>query len=341
MRPSALLATAALLSAAPLAAQDQHVLTGNRVSLWNLAGNVEVQPGSGDNVSVEVTRGGADGARLTVSASGGRLSVQYPSNDIVYRDGRRGGSQSTLYVRDDGSFGGRNDGGRRTRVLNSGSGLEAHADLRIAVPRGKRVEIHLALGEVNVTNVDGDLMIDVYTASVSASDTKGRLMVDAGSGSVRVSNGEGELEVDTGSGSTTVTGFTGSKLLVDAGSGSVDVRDVDVERFFVDVGSGRVNAERLAAEDLEIDTGSGSVDVDLTEVPRSSLIDTGSGGVRLALPADANAELDFSSGSGRISTEFAVAMDRIERRSLRGRIGNGGPVIRVDTGSGGITLRKR
>lgn len=332
--------TAALLCAAPLAAQEQHVLTGATARIWNLAGEVELVAGSGNDIGVEVTRGGADGARLTVSVSGGQMRVQYPSDDIRYRDGH-GGSSTTLYVREDGSFGDGMRSGRRTRVSTSRGAFEAHADLRISVPAGKRLTVHLAVGEVRVSNVDGDLTLDVYSARVSATDTKGRLMVDAGSGSVRVRNAEGELEVDTGSGSTTVDGFTGRSLVVDAGSGSVDVRNVQVQRFSVDVGSGGVEAEALAAEDLMVDTGSGSVDLALVTVPRSSLIDTGSGGVRLTLPANVNADLDFQTGSGRISTEFAVAMNRVERRSLRGRIGDGGPLIRIDTGSGGIALLKR
>jgi hypothetical protein len=333
--------TAALLFTAPLAAQERHVLTGSSATIWNLAGDIRLEPGTGSDVAVEITRGGSDGERLTVNASGGQLRVRYPSDEIVYRDGRSGRSSTTLSVRDDGSFGGSMGSGRRTRIRTSGSGLEAHADMRISVPRGKRVEINLAIGEITVTNVDGDLRLDVHAASVRATGTKGRLMVDAGSGSVRVDESEGELEVDTGSGSTTVVGFRGRSMVVDAGSGGVEVRDVTVERFHVDVGSGRVRAENLAAEDLDIDTGSGSVDVALTTVPRASLIDTGSGGVRLTLPAAANADLDFDTGSGRISTEFAVTMDRIERRALRGQIGTGGPTIRIDTGSGGIALLKR
>lgn len=341
MRSPALPAlVAALLLGSPLVAQEQHVLTGANASIWNLAGQIELVAGGGSDIGVEVRRGGADGARLIVSVSGGQMRVQYPSDDIVYRDGR-GRSSTTLDVREDGSFGGGMRSGRRTRVRTSGSGLEAHADLRVSVPPGKRLDIHLAVGEIRVSNVDGDLTLDVYSASVRATGTKGRLMVDAGSGSVHVTDAEGELEVDTGSGSTTVSGFAGRSLLVDAGSGGVDVRNARVERFHVDVGSGSVDAELLAADDLLVDTGSGRVNLELRAVPRSSLIDTGSGSVRLSLPANTNADLDFQTGSGRISTEFAVSMNRVERRSLRGSIGDGGPVIRVDTGSGGIALLKR
>jgi hypothetical protein len=346
--PLAVIAAGTLLTlgAAPLeraGAQERHVLTGETAAIWNLAGEIRLVAGSGNDVVVEVTRGGSDGGRLDVAASRGHLAVRYPDDEIVYRgSNERWRSSSTLRVRDDGTFGGGWDGGgRRVRVRTSGSGMEAHADLRVQVPRGRRVEVHLALGEVTVQNVDGDLRIDVHAASIRATGTKGRLIADAGSGSVRVEGGAGELDVDTGSGSTTVLGFTGRSINVDAGSGSVEVRDVTVERIGVDVGSGSVRVENLGADDVSIDTGSGGVELWLTKVPRNTEVDTGSGSVRLELPANASADLDIETGSGGISSDFAVTMDQVRRRELRGRIGEGGPRITVSTGSGGVRLIKR
>ncbi|HEU5049461.1 MAG TPA: hypothetical protein VFU00_03995, partial [Gemmatimonadales bacterium] len=53
-------------AAAPLAAQQasRHTLSGNAVALYNIAGTVRVDPGSGGAVTAEVTRHGADAARL-------------------------------------------------------------------------------------------------------------------------------------------------------------------------------------------------------------------------------------------------------------------------------------
>lgn len=339
--------TAIAVAAQPLSAQERHVLGGTSATIWNLAGEVRVEPGTGSEVVVEVTRGGADGRKLVVSASGGQLIVRYPDDEVVYRGrGRENASRwrgsTTLNVRSDGTFNGDwNGGGRRTQVRTSGSGLEAHADLVVKVPRGKRLEVNLAVGSVDAVDVDADMLLDVHSASVRTSGTKGRLLVDAGSGSTRVENAEGDLEIDTGSGSTTLTGFRGSRVVIDAGSGSVTARDVRAERFSVDVGSGGVTVDALTTEDLLIDTGSGSVRVDLLTVPRRSGIDTGSGGVTVALPADAGAELDIDTGSGGISSDFAVAMREFRRNEMRGKIGSGGGLLRVSTGSGGVRLIKR
>jgi len=72
-------------------------------------------------------------------------------------------------VRDDGTFNDREDGGgrrtgpRRAAVsvsAGSGGGLEAHADVRIAIPRGNASR-YTAVGQAFVSNVDGDLRVDV------------------------------------------------------------------------------------------------------------------------------------------------------------------------------------
>lgn len=339
---------ASLLVPFALGAQERQVLTGPTATIYNIAGEVRLEPGTGSDVVVEVSRGGRDAAKLEVRLRGGQLVVRYPDTDIVYRDGDgddrnyRWGTMSSLRVRDDGTFGGSGmEGGRRVEVRSSGNGLEAHADLLVKVPAGKRVEIHLAAGRVEASNVEGDLDIDVYSASVTATGTKGRLMVDAGSGSVRVENASGELEVDTGSGSTRLAALDMSRVTVDAGSGSVEARDVKAGRFSVDVGSGGVRAEGLTTDDLLVDTGSGSVRVELSKVPQRSSFDTGSGGVTLVLPEGAAADLDIDTGSGGISSEFPVTTESFQRRELRGRIGGGGPLIKVSTGSGGVRIQKR
>lgn len=337
------LALAAAVVCAPLAAQERHVLTGSAVTIWNIAGEVRLESGSGSDVVVELTRGGSDGRRLEVVANGGELKVRYPSDQIVYRRGvgnDRG--STTLSVRSDGTFNGDSRGaGRRTTVRTSGSGLDAHANLVIRLPAGKRLEVNLALGTIEATNVNGDVRLDVGSASVRATGSKGRLVVDAGSGSVRVENSEGELEVNTGSGSAYFSDLRMTRLVLDAGSGSVTARGVAADRLTLDIGSGSVSADDITSDDLLIDTGSGSVRVGLNQVPRRTNIDTGSGGVTITLPSGANAELDLETSSGSITSDFPVTMNEVRRRQLRGKIGDGGPMLRVSTGSGSVRILKR
>ena len=78
-------------------------------------------------------------------------------------------------------------------------------------------------------------------------------------------------------------------------------------------------------------------------------ISTGDGSVSLYLPAGFNADLDAHTGDGGIRNDLghratrAVGRpgDERDRRTLRGRLGEGGRRLRVQTGDGSITLKAR
>jgi hypothetical protein len=202
---------------------ERYTLDAGPVAVYNLVGDLRVEPGTGA-VVVQVTRSGSDAGQLRIAQGsiGGRstLRVVYPGDRVRYGIG--GGDNSTeLRVRDDGTFGddGDEDHGRgrhdrhgweegcRVTITSRAGGLDARADLLVQVPRGGRVALFLAVGSVTVSNVDGDLSIDSHSAPVTASGTKGRLSVDTGSGDVTgVDLVSDELSIDTGSGEIRLTG---------------------------------------------------------------------------------------------------------------------------------------
>jgi DUF4097 and DUF4098 domain-containing protein YvlB len=101
-----------------------------------------------------------------------------------------------------------------------------------------------------------------------------------------------------------------------------------------------VDGSGLATDVVRVDTGSGSVDLAFTRAPREISVDTGSGSVDLALPAAFTAQVDISTGSGGIDLDFPVQVSRWERDAVRGTIGNGAGRLTVETGSGGVRIRK-
>jgi len=135
----------------------------------------------------------------------------------------------------------------------------------------------------------------------------GHLQLTSGDGSIRALHVSGELDVHTGDGSVTVSG----KLA------AVRARSGD--------GSVRINA----------DSGSSpTADWDIT---------TGDGSVTLVVPDGFGAELDAHTGDGSIHmTDITLSnvTGRIGRNSIKGRLGSGGPIVRVRTGDGSINLRR-
>jgi DUF4097 and DUF4098 domain-containing protein YvlB len=341
-RSVAVAAAAVLVVSTPALGQTERMtLSGTRVSIHNLAGEVRVEGGSGSDVVVTATRGGNDAARLTFETRTldgiETLIIRYPWDEIVYPRLNRG-SRSDVRVAEDGRL---YQGNRRVRVRGSGGGAEAYADLRIQVPAGKDVAVHNGVGEVEVTGVEADLLIDVSSGPVRATGTRGFLNIDTGSGSVEVSDVIGDLRADTGSGSVGVMDVTGDVVLIDTGSGSVEGSDIQATRLTVDTGSGSIELGSIRAEEILLDTGSGSVEIELLAAMNSLEIDTGSGGVVVYVPADLNAEIEVDTGSGGIDVDFPLTVTQVERTHLVGRIGDGRGQIHIDTGSGSVRLLKR
>lgn len=321
---------------------ERYTLADSDVAVYNLAGRVEVRPGSGSDVVVEMMRGGRDSDRLDVEVGnvGGRLALRviYPDDRVVYPEG---GGKSTVRVRDDGTFYDDDRGGRRVEVSRSGRGMEAFADLVISVPPGTDFSLYLAVGEAEARGIRGSVHMDLGSGEATVSDIEGRVSVDTGSGSVDVSAVTGDVTVDTGSGGVRLSDVRGERLVVDTGSGSVRGSRIVADQVAVDTGSGSVELGDLTSADIAVDTGSGSVELELMRDVDRLVVDTGSGGIRVSIPEELGAEVELDTGSGGIDVDVPVQVREARRSYLRGSIGDGDGFIELDTGSGGIRLIRR
>jgi lia operon protein LiaG len=350
------LALALLTLASSLAAQqaERYTLEGDDIAIYNLAGALTVEPGTG-SVAAELTRGGPDAGRLQVERGEvqGRetLRVVYPTQDLAYA-GLESGSSTTLKVREDGTF---DDGdhhdedddddrdrprGRTVRITRDRGDLRAHADMKVRVPAGHRVEFHLAVGRVSVANVNGEILVDSHSAPVTATGVKGSLAVDVGSGDVRATGGEGELSVDTGSGSVEVTGFRGNELSIDTGSGQVSGSQLSAHSIHVDTGSGDIELTVVTCPELALETGSGSISTEVRGPVRDLALETGSGDISVRAPATLAGEVEIETASGEIETDFPIQVTRHARDHVVGRIGDGVGRVAIETGSGDVRLLK-
>ena len=329
------------------AQQERHSLEGDDVAIYNLAGEVSVEAGQG-LIGVLVSRGGGAAGQLRVEQGeiNGRetLRVVYPSDHIVYPP-LGSGSSTQLQVREDGIFGDEHERdersrGRRVTITDRGDGLEAHADLRISVPSGRQVAIHLAVGKVAVTNVNGRISVDAHCAPVTATGTRGELSVDVGHGMVHVSQAEGDLSVDTGSGSVEVSRYHGGKLSVDTGSGDVTGSELEAAELSIDTGSGDIRLTGVTAPEVSLEAGSGSVTTDLRREIHSLSVQTGSGNIAITAPPTLSASVEIETASGEIESDFPLTVTHHARDHVEGRIGNGKGTIAIETGSGGVRLLK-
>lgn len=345
-----------LLPASVAGQSSNYTLAGNSVAVYNLVGEATVQGGGGTSVTVQVTTVGSDGSKLKVENDEIRgrptLMVVYPSDRIVYR-GLGRGSNTRFSVRDDGTWGNygwdddddKDHGSRRSEhrqitVRGDGDGLEAAANLKITIPTGKRVSVYVGVGKVDVSNVDGDLMVDAASADIASRGTKGKLHLDTGSGSLHVERAEGSTSLDTGSGDVTVSSFRNGSLNIDTGSGGVDASEIESSTLEIDTGSGDILLNGVTTSRLDLETGSGSVRATLRTSPLDVNVETGSGDVTLHLTQEVDATVDLDTGSGDLTIDFPLQLIKKSEGNIRGRIGGGKGRISVETGSGDISLTK-
>lgn len=334
-----------VLAVPAFAQTEQRTVKGPTIAIYNLAGRMRAVAGTGDAVIVEITRGGADAAKLRVETGpiGGRetLRIVYPSDRIVYPDSR---SRTSMSVRADGTFGDGNWQEFRDRdrvdIRGYGPGLEAFADLVVRIPKGQKIELFLAVGRMDITSVEGQVFVDVGAAEVDVSGVKGNLVLDTGSGRVAVRDVTGDLNIDSGSGGLSLDRVTGDVLRIDSGSGGVQGNDITVREFNADVGSGGLRLFRMKAPNITAETGSGGITLELLSDVERLDVETGSGGATIRVPATLSAEVDAETGSGGFSTDFEITTRRVSRNHIVGRIGDGRGRVRIEAGSGSVRLLK-
>ena len=123
--------------------------------------------------------------------------------------------------------------------------------------------------------------------------------------------------------------------------------------------NGGVRVEGLRG-DAEVHSVNGDVSVDASGVVAASTVNgsieasmgradwTGSlefetvnGGITITAPASLSTEIDAETVNGSIDSDFPITVrGRMERRHLRGTIGQGGRRLELQTVNGGIRLRK-
>jgi hypothetical protein len=356
VRSLSLFCCAAVFAVPAVAQTTRYVLKGDSVAIYNLVGELRVEPGPGSDVAVEMRRSGADAAKLEIQTGPLRgretLRIIYPDDVIIMPDWGRGWN-TTLRVRDDGTFGDdewkghgrgwRGDrGGREVRITGRGrDGLEALADLRVTVPTGKAVALYLGVGKAIVTNVDGAIRVHVASADVSADRTRGSLRVETGSGNVDLRDAAGDVTLEAGSGDVTVSGMQGTRLHLETGSGNVTVSNGKASDVHIETGSGDIDATGTSGDRLSFETGSGNVDVALVTTFQSVSIETGSGDVTLKVPPAVGAEVDLDTGSGDIDLGgLTLQVRRVEHDHVTGTLGDGRGRLSVETGSGNVRLLK-
>jgi hypothetical protein len=167
------------------------------------------------------------------------------------------------------------------------------------------------------------------------------LQVETGDGSVKAEALEGTVDIHTGDGSIAVDRLEGDIRLY-TGDGSIEARDLD-GKVDAHSGDGHITvAGRFDA--LKVRTNDGHVDARIqpgSKMASAWTIETGDGGIGLRLPEGFQADLDASSGDGRITLDVPLTVTgKVSHSKVRGQLNGGGPALILHTGDGSIRIER-
>lgn len=156
-----------------------------------------------------------------------------------------------------------------------------------------------------------------------------------GSGNL-IDDGVGaNAKLNTGSGTIHATGLQGG-FSVETGSGGIYAEQVGIGDVKAETGSGAIEIRNLHGG-LHAETGSGSIKAGGTPSAQWRL-QTGSGSVEI-WTGNAPITLDAETGSGSIHCDRDIeTQGTMEHHHLAGKIAGGGPMVRIETGSGSIRI---
>lgn len=150
--------------------------------------------------------------------------------------------------------------------------------------------------------------LSTASGDISVKDIAGRLKINSASGDVMVDHTQGEVEASTASGDVSVKGIQGT-VNANSASGDVEVEIVKLE------GTSQLKMK----------------------------ISTASGDVSLRLPPNPDVEIDMSTVSGSLHTDFPIEIQTPEYgpgQSAHGRMGSGAFQLKATTVSGDINLQR-
>ncbi len=187
--------------------------------------------------------------------------------------------------------------------------------------------VRIGVHQANLRNISIDYEIQV------PADTF--LEAASGSGSVNDDGVGANAKLSTGSGAIHATGLQGG-FSVETGSGNIYAEQVGEGDVKAETGAGSIELKNLHGG-LNAHTGSGSIKAAGTPASQWKL-ETGSGSVEI-WTGNAALTLDAESGSGNIHSDREITTQGTsERHHLIGKIGGGGPMVKIETGSGNIRI---
>ena len=221
-------------------------------------------------------------------------------------------------------------------ISESELGRNVSISYDLLVPKQTRLRAETGSGDQSVEGIQGRLKSETGSGGIRITRISSEVHAETGSGDIQIESVQGSVTANTGSGSIRANGVAG-EFSGETGSGDVRLEQSAPGRVRVSTGSGSIELAGVNGP-LKVDTGSGEIKAQ-GELTGDWRLETGSGGVTVSLPSNAGFDLHAHTDSGKISTTREITLTgTLSRNDYRGKVGSGGYLLEVKTGSGDIRI---
>jgi hypothetical protein len=207
-------------------------------------------------------------------------------------------------------------------------------DYDITTPAQTKLGSHTGSGDQKITGLQLAVTASTGSGNVTLQELGADAHINSGSGDLKISTLRGTLTAQAGSGNIRAEGIAGA-ITARTGSGEIELAQVAAGDVSAHAGSGNVKLRGIKGG-VRADTGSGDIDAE-GDIAHDWRLGAGSGNISLKLPAQASFNLDARTSSGTLKVNHPLTMQgTMARNHIQGKVGNGGVLLEVHTGSGNI-----
>jgi len=226
------------------------------------------------------------------------------------------------------------------------------------------VDLDTSFGSIDCRNIAGPtVLLHSNSGSITATDLKGEAKAVTSFGSITCNTFSGttlDLKTESGRiaisdascrtclavtsyGSLACNRVKGDTVKLKSGSGSLDLAAVDTPDLDLATSFGSIKAREITTTKLTAGSGSGSIDIVCTPATPADLtaeVKSSFGGIDFTAPPGFSGQVDLRTDFGSIHTALPVTVSgNLDKKRVTGNVGEGKGLLRLQTGSGSISLK--
>jgi DUF4097 and DUF4098 domain-containing protein YvlB len=226
----------------------------------------------------------------------------------------------------------------------------------VSVPSNFNIDLNTGGGGIDLRSIEGEVKGYTSGGGISAEEITGSLTVRTSGGGIELREINGPANARTSGGGITLEEING---LVEArtSGGGVQAYNLNGDASLHTSG-GSITAEghkgvlkaRTSGGGIKITgltgramakTSGGSITFSLVEPPTGDCeMRTSAGSITCYLPRATNAHINARTSAGKVVTELPITvMGKIEKSSIEGTLGDGGPTLTMRTSAGSIKIK--